>query len=97
MDEQSHQVPFGIEAPVPIMFLDPLEFVLAIVSLGFGVISGMWVFGVFISGMVIWGSKTLKRGQKTGAMQHMLWAYGLQIDAPLKRSFKPSWINDFIE
>lgn len=97
MDEQSHQVPFGIEAPVPIMFWDPLEFTLAVISLGFGVISGMWMLGVICCGLVLVGSKRLKRGQKAGAMQHMLWSYGLQIDPLLKKAYKPSWINDFIE
>lgn len=97
MDEQSHQVPFGIEAPVPVMFWDPLEFVLAVVSLGFGVISGMWMLGVFACSLVLWSAKRLKRGQKQGAMQHLLWAYGLQIDPLLMKSYKPSWLNDFIE
>lgn len=97
MDEQSHQVPFDIEAPVPIMFWDPLEFVLAIVCLGFGVISGLWVFGLITATAVLVGSKHLKRGQKKGAMQHMLWAFGLQIDPILPKKFKPAWLNDYIE
>lgn len=96
MDQQSHVVPFDLEAPVPIMFWDPLEFVLALVLMGFGIISHLWVFGLVGGAGVLLGSRYLKRGAKKGAMQHFLWAHGLELDAPLKK-FKPAWLNDFTE
>lgn len=97
MDQQSHMMPFDLEAPIPIMFWDPLEFVMAIILMGFGIISELWIFGL-ASGMgVLVGSRYLKRGSKKGAMQHFLWAHGLQMDAALSKKFKPAWLNDFIE
>ena len=96
-DPQSHVVPHDLEDPIPIMFWQPLEFVLAIALMGFGVIMSVWVFGL-IGGMgVLLGSRYLKRGAKRGTMQHLLWATGLQLDKSLVRRFPPPWVNDFIE
>lgn len=96
-DEASHKVPFELEAPTPIMFWEPVEFVTAISIMGFGIISKLWVIGMLGGGLVLWGSKYLKRGQKRGMIQHLLWAFGLQLDQNLKKKFKPAWLNDFIE
>lgn len=97
MDHDSHLLPFDLESPVPIMFWEPLEFILAICLMGFGIISHLWIFGL-ISGIgVLIGARYLKRGSKRGAMQHFMWAYGLQLDNSLKSRFKPSWLNDFTE
>lgn len=90
-------VPFDLEAPVPIMFWDPLEFILAITLMGFGVVVGMVFFGVAAGTGVLIGSRYLKRGAKRGAMQHFLWAHGLQLDAVLPKKFKPAWLNDYVE
>lgn len=97
MDEQSHIFPFDLESPIPIMFWEPLEFVLALVLMGFGIIAHLWIFGLLAGGGVLMGSRYLKRGAKRGAMQHFLWAHGLQLDASLKSKFKPAWLNDFTE
>jgi hypothetical protein len=97
MDEQSHQMPFDIEAPVPIMFWDPLEFIVAVTLIGFGIITKAWIFGVAGGTAVLMGSRYLKRGTKRGAMQHFLWGHGLQMDPALTKKFKPAWLNDFIE
>ena len=97
MDHSSHMVPFELEAPVPIMFWDPLEFVLAITLMGFGILSNLWIFGVATGTGVLVGARYLKRGAKQGAMQHFLWAHGLQLDPALSKKFKPAWLNDFIE
>ncbi len=97
MDQESHAVPFDLEAPIPIMFWDPLEFVLAITLMGFGIVAHAWIFGCIAGAGVLMGSRYLKRGAKRGAMQHFLWAHGLQLDANLAKMFKPAWLNDFIE
>lgn len=97
MEEQSHVVPYDLEAPIPIMFWEPLEFVLAICLMGFGIIAHLWVFGLLAGAGVLLGSRYLKRGAKRGAMQHFLWAHGLQLDSGLAKKFKPAWLNDFIE
>ena len=96
-DPQSHVVPHNLEDPIPVMFWDPLEFVLAVSLMGFGTIMNVWVFGL-IGGMgVLLVSRYLKRGAKRGTMQHLLWAMGLQLDKSLVRHFPPPWVNDFIE
>lgn len=97
MGDDSHIVPFDLEAPIPIMFWDPLEFVLAIVLMGFGVISGLWAFGLLGGIGVLYGARYLKRGAKRGAMQHFLWGHGLQMDPVLMRKFKPAWLNDYTD
>lgn len=97
IDHESHLVPFELEAPVPIMFWEPLEFILAIILMGFGILSQMWLLGLAAGTGVLIGSRYLKRGAKRGAMQHYLWAHGLQLDPPLSKKFKPAWLNDFTE
>jgi hypothetical protein len=97
MDEQAHIVAFDIEAPIPIMFWEPMEFVMALTFMGFGIISNLWVLGMLAGTGVLIGSRYLKRGSKRGAMQHYMWSLGLQLDQSLAKLFKPSWINEFIE
>lgn len=97
MDEQAHIVAFDIEAPIPIMFWEPLEFVMALTFMGFGIISNLWILGMLAGTTVLVGSRYLKRGSKRGAMQHYMWSLGLQLDQSLSKLFKPSWINEFIE
>lgn len=79
------------------MFWEPLEFTLALTLLGFGIIANLWLFGVGGAAGVLVGSRYLKRGAKRGAMQHLMWAHGLQMDVALAAKFKPAWINDFIK
>ena len=97
VDHEAHAVPFDLEAPIPVMFWDPLEFSLAISLMGFGIISNLWIFGVVGGAGVLMGSRYMKRGAKRGAMQHWLWARGLNLDAALAARFKPAYLNDFIE
>ena len=75
----------------------PLEFTLAVTFIGFGIIAKMLILGIVCGVAILWGSRYLKRGAKRGAMQHMLWALGLEADVPLKKRFPPSWDNDFIQ
>lgn len=96
-DPQSHVVPHQLEDPIPIMFWDPLEFVLAISLMGFGTIMNMWMAGMAAGMGVLLGSRYLKRGAKRGAMQHMLWSMGLQLDKPIAKRFPPAWVNEFVE
>lgn len=97
MDRDAHVMHYDLEAPVPIMFWDPLEFILALTLMGFGVITGIWVVGLVGGAGVLIGAKYLKRGAKRGAMQHFLWAHGLQMDPVLVKKFKPAWENDFFD
>lgn len=96
-DPQSHVVPHKLEDPIPIMFWNPLDFVLALSLMGFGTIMNVWVFGLIAGMGVLLGSRYLQRGAKRGAMQHLLWALGLQLDKSLARRFPPAWTNDFLE
>lgn len=96
-DVESHCAPFDIEAPTPIMFWEPLEFILGISFLGLGIVMNAFLLGVACGVGVLMGARYLKRGAKRGAMQHFLWARGLQLDPVLSQKFKPAWLNDFIE
>lgn len=93
--EADHEVPFDIELPTPILLWTPLEFILAISLMGFGLIANVWVLGLLAGAFVLIGARYLKRGSKAGAMQHFLWALGLQMDVPLSTKFPPAWRNDF--
>ena len=97
MDPLEHVIPTDLEKPVPILLWDPLEVVLALCLMGFGVIAHLWVFGMLAGAGVLIGSRYLKRGSKQGAMQHYLWSLGLQLDKSLARMFAPAWTNDLIE
>lgn len=97
MDEQSHRVPYDLELPAPIMFWEPLEFVLALCLFGFGILTNLWVLGIVLGSGVLFGARYLKRGAKRGAMQHYLWSLGLQMDPALSKRFPPSWSNDYVE
>lgn len=97
MNEEAHVVPFALEDPVPIMFWEPMEFILAILFMGFGVVTHLWILGLLGSAGILVGSRYLKRGAKRGAMQHFLWAHGLQLDVALSKKFKPAWLNDFTQ
>lgn len=97
MDEQSHSFASGIELPIPIMFWEPMEFIMGISLMGFGLIINLWVFGM-VSGMaVLLGSRYLKRGAKPGSTQHLMWSLGLIMDQPLKKQFPEPWKRDFTE
>lgn len=96
MDEQSHTVPYEIEDPIPIMFWNPMEFILALMFAGFGLVAHLWVIGMLAAAAVLMGSRYLKRGAKRGAMQHFLWRHGLQLDKGLGQ-FPPAWVNDFFQ
>jgi hypothetical protein len=95
-DSQSHIMPHRLEEPIPILFWTPTEFTLAISLMGFGLIMDLWMFGMIGGAAVLLGSRYLGRGAKRGAVQHMLWSFGLQLDAPIKAQFAPAWKNDFI-
>lgn len=97
MDSEAHLIPFDLESPVPIMFWEPLEFTLALTLMGFGIVANVWLLGIIAGFSVLLGARYLKRGAKRGAMQHFMWAHGLQLDAALSKKFKPAWLNDFIE
>lgn len=97
MDQQSHAFASGIEAPIPIMFWEPMEFVMAISLMGFGIVINLWMFGTVAGMGVLLGSRYLKRGAKPGATQHLLWSLGLLLDQPLKTRFPAPWKRDFTE
>lgn len=96
-DQESHCIPYDIEAPTPVMFWEPLEFIMAVSFMGLGIVMNAFILGVVMGTGVLVGARYLKRGAKRGAMQHFLWAIGLQLDVNLSKKFKPSWLNDFIE
>jgi len=96
-DTESHLVPHQLEHPIPIMFWSPLEFVMAVSLMGFGVVMSLWVVGMGAGVAVLVGARYLKRGNKRGSTQHLLWSLGLQLDPALAKHFTPAWVNEFVE
>jgi type IV conjugative transfer system protein TraL len=94
---RAHAVPSGLDAPVQILFWEPMEFILAISALGLGVVMHALVLGIVMSAIVLWLSRKLKRGAKRGAVPHFVWYSGLEVDPALKQWFPPAWRNDFLE
>jgi len=97
MSDAAHVIPVDVEAPVPIMFWDPMEFIMAVSMMGFGMVMNLWILGMIGGVGILIGSRYLKRGSKRGAMQHLLWSMGLTLDRPLANKFPPAWDKDFIE
>lgn len=94
-DPQRH-IPTRADDPVPMLFWDPFEFVLAITAFGMLMILANPLVGVAVGGFVLWASKRLKRGAKRGAAQHACWAFGMMADKALNK-FPPPAIKEFIE
>ncbi|MDN5872952.1 MAG: type IV conjugative transfer system protein TraL [Sinobacteraceae bacterium] len=94
--DPARHIPTRADDPVPMLFWDPFEFVLAISAFGLLMILANPLVGAAVAGFVLWGSKRLKRGAKRGAAQHACWAFGMMADKALSR-FPPSHIREFIE
>ena len=96
-DKSAHVIRHKLEDPVPILFWEPLEFIMAFALLGFGLVLGMWIIGMIGCFAVLIGSRYLRRGMKRGAVQHFLWSLGLPADNALQARFPPVWVNDLME
>ena len=100
MQQQGSQgerhIPTRADDPVPMLFWDPFEFVLAITAFGLLMILANPIIGALVGGGVLWVSKRLKRGAKRGAAQHAVWAFGMLADKALNR-FPPPQVREFIE
>ncbi|HEY9017688.1 MAG: hypothetical protein IBX55_11595 [Methyloprofundus sp.] len=94
MNERS--VPTRVDNVVPILFWDPVEFVIAVVLFGFSFLAGLLLVGVFLVYFFLKITKRMKRGAKRGAAQHAVWAFGLSIDPTLRKRFPPPYENEFI-
>lgn len=97
IDRDSHVLAQNVDAPVPIMFWDPLEFIIAISLMGFGILMKAWVLGIVSATLVLMLSRKLKRGAKRGAVQHWIWRAGLQVDPLLAKKFPAACNNEMIE
>ncbi len=96
-DQNSHVIRTKLEDPVPILFWEPLDFIMGFALLGVGLVAGMWVIGLVGCFVVLIGSRYLRRGMKRGAVQHFLWSLGLPADNALSANFPPVWANDLTE
>jgi len=97
LDRASHRIPRDVDSRVPIFFWDPVEFVIAISALGFGMLLNLWLVGFLGAVGVLIGAQKLKRGAKVGAVQHFLWRIGLRVDPALRAKFPDPWAVEFIE
>lgn len=97
IDRDSHVMAQDVDSPVPIMFWDPLEFIIAISLMGFGILMNAWVLGIVSATLVLMLSRKLKRGAKRGAVQHWIWRIGLRVDTSLTKKFPAACHNELVE
>lgn len=95
-DDLDRHIPSRADDPVPILFWEPLEFVLGVSVLGIGIALNLWFTGALLSVGLLWTMKRLRRGAKRGAAQHALWSAGMQIDRSMG-VFPAAWENEFLE
>lgn len=80
-----HTIPRGLDRPVPILFWDPVEFIMAVILLGVGVILKMLLVGFGGAAVVMIYSSKVKRRGKRGTGIHALWRLGFPMDSALKK------------
>lgn len=95
--DKQRQIPSRVDEPVPFMLWEPVEFVVAITSLGFFMAINMLFVGMVTMVGILWISKELRKGAKRGAAQHGLWAIGLNMDSVLPARFPAPFINELVE
>lgn len=93
---RDRHIPGRADDPIPILFWEPLEFILAVAILGIAIAMNLWVAGGVMAYALLWIMKRLKRGAKRGAAQHALWTTGAIIDRHMTL-FPPAYINELIE
>ncbi len=94
-DDDLHKIVEGADEPVPIMFFDPLEFVIVTTLVGAGIVLDFPFTGLILATGIMLVSRKLRQGAKRGAVQHYLWRIGLQLDSALARYFPAPWHNDY--
>lgn len=80
-----HHIPRGLDRPVPILLWEPVEFVVAIMLLGVGVILKMIIIGFGGAIAVMYYSTKVKRRGKRGMGIHLMWRLGIFSDKSLKK------------
>lgn len=95
-EKSMRYIPIKVDDPVPILFFEPLEFVMLVSIFGISVAMGFMLIGAILSILLIFALRKLKRGAKKGATQHAIWSAGLRIDRGMSR-FPQAWDNDLIE
>lgn len=85
-----------LESPIPIMFWEPLEFILAIGLLGMFMILNLFTVGLVACVIVLKYSSKFKAGEKKGSLNHGLWRYGLhQVSSEISTRYPKPWVLEF--
>jgi hypothetical protein len=90
------KIPLTADNPVPILFWEPVDFIVGMSIFGMGVAIHLFIFGCVGGWLALMIASRLRRGAKRGAAQHWLWFMGLTIDRALARLKLKSVNNDFI-
>lgn len=87
-----------LDAPVPILFVDPMIFMMLILSVGIGIVAKQLLLGLVLATFVMWLGKIMSRGTKRGQAKHTAWRMGADFvdDTLTKHGFKPMQ-DDFVE
>lgn len=81
---EARTIYYGLEEPVPIMLLDPKEWMAIFGGLGLGIVMQSFILMVILPYVVFKGYRKLKGYGKRGAVFHRLWRFGIPAD-PLMR------------
>jgi type IV conjugative transfer system protein TraL len=93
---KDRHIPSRADDPVPVLFWEPFEFILAVAAFGLLMILANPLIGLVVSYGVLWAAKRMKRGAKRGAAQHAMWAFGAMADRGM-RYFPPAQVREFVE
>lgn len=97
-DHEKHLVPRDLDAPVPIMFWEPVEVIGALSIVGFMIMFHQLLLGFALAAVFLWITKKLKkRSAKAGLAMHMLHAQGVPIDGSLHKHMPPARLPEFID
>lgn len=87
-----------LDAPVPILFLDPMAFVMGVFGVGVGIVSKNMLLGLALGAGVIYLSKVMSRGAKRGQARHALWRMGVSsAESAFEKAGIHPLMNDFVE
>lgn len=93
-----YRVPRGLDAPVPILFWEPAEFIGAVSIVGFSMFFHAILLGLLAASFVlVIAGRMNKDGVKRGRSGHALHALGLPIDPELTKQMPPVRMPEYID
>ncbi|AOV18784.1 hypothetical protein BJI67_16220 (plasmid) [Acidihalobacter aeolianus] len=93
-----YRVPKGLDAPVPILFWEPPEFIGAVSIAEFSMFFHATLIGIAASAFVlVMAGRMNKDGVKKGRSSHVLHAMGIPIDPALNKQMPPVRMPEYVD